>query len=469
MGKRKSTLESVGIMAGTLIKKIKDFFKAFYPIPTKSFMREMNRSNDMMLSSCRDIQKAVSEHSFQRQKLECIIEKQNGELIKLSGICMSQSNRISELSAYLEAQNSLVQSLSKQIFLLQDEAVKLTSMYDRIHEEFTHTANVIVGRMNPSSKAIFYTSELERKFYKNTFNVEVFESEDFPGRVKKLFEGLDQKSISTAARALTRLKKIVSFDKEKMSLDIYTAEEQEFLNTDFRDFNLSILTLSDSLFVWNGYYLPIRHFEYCVFGDLHGIRNFQCLDKIRDRSIMDIGAFIGDSALVFSSFTDKKIYSFEASPKNYEQLLKTIELNHKTNIVPLNMALGSEKDSTCIFHLAEEISCSSINENDGFHYTETYEVKTTTLDDFVEKNEIEVGLIKVDIEGAEQDFLKGALRTITRQRPALIISIYHNSDDFFGIKPMLEELRLGYTFKIHRPLISTIFTETVLLAEVVKQ
>jgi len=63
-----------------------------------------------------------------------------------------------------------------------------------------------------------------------------------------------------------------------------------------------------------------------------------------------------------------------------------------------------------------------------------------------------VGLIKVDIEGAERDFLAGAERTIREQKPVLIISIYHSADDFYSIKPLIESWGLGYKSKVWKPL-----------------
>lgn len=53
-----------------------------------------------------------------------------------------------------------------------------------------------------------------------------------------------------------------------------------------------------------------------------------------------------------------------------------------------------------------------------------------TLDSYVARLDIEVGLIKVEVEGAEQDMLKGAENTIRTQRPTLIISVYHSAGDF---------------------------------------
>nr|WP_152655876.1 FkbM family methyltransferase [Brachyspira hyodysenteriae] len=79
---------------------------------------------------------------------------------------------------------------------------------------------------------------------------------------------------------------------------------------------------------------------------------------------------------------------------------------------------------------------------------------------------MKVGLIKTDLEGFEQPFLRGALNTIKKQKPILIISIYHNYNDFFDIKPMIEELNLGYKFKIAKSNDFELIRETKLIAEV---
>lgn len=88
-----------------------------------------------------------------------------------------------------------------------------------------------------------------------------------------------------------------------------------------------------------------------------------------------------------------------------------------------------------------------------------------TLDDYVHKNKISVGLIKCDVEGMEQEFLSGAKQTIISQKPTLMISIYHSPQDFYQVKPLIESWNLGYNFKIHRPVLKDILGETLLICE----
>lgn len=89
------------------------------------------------------------------------------------------------------------------------------------------------------------------------------------------------------------------------------------------------------------------------------------------------------------------------------------------------------------------------------------------MDKYVAQNNIQVGLIKVDIEGFEQNFLKGAEQTIKSQRPILLISIYHNYDDFYKIKPMIEGWNLGYDFSLFQGVQNSgpIAVETLLVCE----
>lgn len=84
------------------------------------------------------------------------------------------------------------------------------------------------------------------------------------------------------------------------------------------------------------------------------------------------------------------------------------------------------------------------------------------------EHNLEVGFIKVDIEGFEQEFLKGAKQTITEQKPAMLISIYHQASDFFEIKPMIESWNLGYSFKIIKPIDHSIVDECALFCEAIE-
>lgn len=93
-------------------------------------------------------------------------------------------------------------------------------------------------------------------------------------------------------------------------------------------------------------------------------------------------------------------------------------------------------------------------------------VSMDTLDHYMQDKDFEIGMIKVDIEGAEQIFLAGARRTIEKFKPVLLLSIYHNAYVFFEIKPLIESWKLGYKFRIHKPVDYSVSREVLLIAEI---
>jgi hypothetical protein len=82
-----------------------------------------------------------------------------------------------------------------------------------------------------------------------------------------------------------------------------------------------------------------------------------------------------------------------------------------------------------------------------------HEIQLASIDDIVVENQLKPGLIKFDIEGMESAAIRGAALTLARYRPILLISVYHTPEDFLYIKPFIESLGLGYSFRLehHNP------------------
>lgn len=344
----------------------------------------------------------------------------------------------------------------------QQTQIFFESLSSDTHTQLKELHEIKVANATPT---IWYNSDFERLFFKDSFGKNYKDTMDFEQDFLSLISGLDLESIRTVIRVLNRQKKL--YEQDKKFLNIFTLEEQGILRDINQNFYGNIFEVSKSLYCYNGYFLPRNHFEVIVFYYGYFLESFQTITKIKAKNIIDAGGFIGDSALLFSRYTDKKVYSFEAVPEFYNDMKKTICLNHLANVVPENKALSSKAE---ILNFQLRGNCSTTNEHihEGLDYTDKIQVEAISLDEYVEKNHIEVGLIKVDIEGSEQDFIKGALKTIKSQKPALIFSIYHNADDFFHIKTILENLDLGYRFWIRQPQIGKAILETLLFAEVIE-
>ena len=375
------------------------------------------------------------------------------------------ADTLNGLSADNESISADIKSLSDSVTAGFDKTSK-TGEYAQSLLDAENTANTIRREMNLFKRQSYlrklYFHPGEREALAKLFS-DAMNREDSAQRFSALISGLDNESRNTVSDIIHRMGMIA--DGNKSLQDVYTQREQEEFVRMNDEFSSKIVKLNDNLYYYNGYYLPVNQFDSSVFFTRYGIDKLTTLDSVRNKHIIDAGGYVGDTALLFSSYTDKNIHVFEASPSNMDIIRETIRLNHLDNIVPVSKALG-EKSGTARFSLGERNSCNSLVERPGYNYPDHIEVPVVTLDDYVRENDLEVGLIKVDIEGGEQLLLSGAVETIRTQHPILLISIYHSANDFFEIKPMIEKMCGKYTFRIVKPANSAIALETILLAEV---
>ena len=399
----------------------------------------------------------------------------SAEIKSLSDSVTAGFDKTSKTGEYADALNGLSsdnESISADIKSLSDsvaagfDKTSKTGEYARSLLDAENTANTIRREMNLFKRQSYlrklYFHPGEREALAKLFS-DAMSREDSAQRFNALISGLDNESKNTVSDIIHRME--VISDGDKALRDIFSQREQDEFVRMNDEFSSKIVKLNDNLYYYNGYYLPVNQFDSSVFYSKYAIDELTTLDSVRNKDIIDAGGYVGDTALLFSSYTDKSIHVFEASPSNMDIIRETIRLNQLENIVPVSKALG-EKSGTATFSLGERNSCNSLVERPGYNYPNHIEVPVITLDDYVRENNLEVGLIKVDIEGGEQLLLKGAVETIRTQHPILLISIYHSANDFFEIKPMIEKMCDKYTFRIIKPANSAIVIETILLAEV---
>ena len=390
----------------------------------------------------------------------------DNHIVELIENGISENNKhAGEIKAFNNSLSDDIKSLSDSVAAGFDKTSK-TGEYAQSLLDAENTANTIRREMNLFKRQSYlrklYFHPGEREALAKLFS-DAMNREDSAQRFNALISGLDNESKNTVSDIIHRMGMIS--DGNKSLQDVYTQREQEEFVRMNDEFSSKIVKLNDNLYYYNGYYLPVNQFDSSVFYSKYAIDELTTLDSVRNKHIIDAGGYVGDTALLFSSYTDKSIHVFEASPSNMDIIRETIRLNHLDNIVPVSKALG-ENSGTATFSLGERNSCNSLVERPGYNYPNHIEVPVITLDDYVRENNLEVGLIKVDIEGGEQLLLKGAVETICTQHPILLISIYHSANDFFEIKPMIEKMCDKYTFRIIKPANSAIVIETILLAEV---
>ena len=150
---------------------------------------------------------------------------------------------------------------------------------------------------------------------------------------------------------------------------------------------------------------------------------------------MDCGAFDGDTirqALECSNSSIKAVYAVEADSLSFARLQEFIQNlgNELAQCVhPFDCAVGLERGSVrfeCSGSLTSKVS------------TQGLLVELFPIDELFADTPLT--FIKMDIEGAEYDALRGATKVIQRDQPILAICVYHKQNDIWRIPLLVREM-----------------------------
>ena len=170
--------------------------------------------------------------------------------------------------------------------------------------------------------------------------------------------------------------------------------------------------------------------------------------------VVDIGAHMGRYTIISSKRvgTNGKVIAIEAHPGNFEMLNRNIKLNQLTNVIPLNYAVYS-KETKIKLYLPEEDSgytiYNTIMSNRAGTEDKFVEVNANTLDCLLQLDQIreeEVNWVKIDVEGAEFEVLKGATNVLSKSKDIALLMELHGPPNVY--RPKVQEFLNLYNFKI---------------------
>lgn len=154
--------------------------------------------------------------------------------------------------------------------------------------------------------------------------------------------------------------------------------------------------------------------------------------------IIDGGVFDGSTSALFSDL-GYRVFGFEMDSKNFETAKI---LAGKKKFTVENLGLGSYN---------HEIKYTSNGSGSRFDLNGTETATIVTLDDYVREKKIpRVDFIKLDVEGAELEVLKGAALSILRFKPILALSAYHRWEDFWELMNFVKSIRSDYEFAMRQ-------------------
>jgi FkbM family methyltransferase len=168
--------------------------------------------------------------------------------------------------------------------------------------------------------------------------------------------------------------------------------------------------------------------------------------------VVDIGAYIGLYTIIASKRVgaNGKVIAIEADPSNFELLNRNIKVNQLTNIISLNNAVYSKETKLKLYLPGEELGHTTYNtvmSDRAKNEDKFVEVSANTLDYLLQLKEItDVNWVKIDVEGAEFEVLKGAHNLLLNSRNIVILMEVHGSTNDYRLK--LEEFIRSYNLKI---------------------
>ena len=175
----------------------------------------------------------------------------------------------------------------------------------------------------------------------------------------------------------------------------------------------------------------------------------------KDMRTLDIGAAIGVFTANLVNYS-KDVISFEPIPNNVsaiKDMIKYAKLNAAIECV----AISNENGEAILSMLDNDLGLSTIEksnvlENNTGGKKIELKVPMKRLDSY---NLLNIGFIKIDVEGHEFSVVEGAIETIKNSKPALLIEIEerHRKNSLSEIKACLKEIGYEGFFVLERKLL----------------
>ena len=174
------------------------------------------------------------------------------------------------------------------------------------------------------------------------------------------------------------------------------------------------------------------------------------LSNLKENSVFfDIGASFGYYSLtVANNVKGAQIHSFEPVSTTFNHLKRNIDINKFNGIIKSNCLAVSDKEGevkmTSYLYSGDHI-VNYESTNKGL-----ISVKAITIDKYVEENNIlNISFIKCDIEGAELLMLKGAVNSLRKFKPKLLLEVNEEWTKRLNYSPkevidLLKELNYEY-------------------------
>ena len=152
---------------------------------------------------------------------------------------------------------------------------------------------------------------------------------------------------------------------------------------------------------------------------------------------MDVGANIG-LYTIMAARNGNRVLAVEANANTFNCLLETITVNGLGRVIELINAAAWSEDGTVSFDRTADSTVSHVEgKGYGGEQTRNERVRAFKLDSLISEKP---SLLKIDVEGAEPEVLKGSKRLIEAGVPVIFESV--GQDHFRACRALLPGRRI---------------------------
>jgi FkbM family methyltransferase len=165
----------------------------------------------------------------------------------------------------------------------------------------------------------------------------------------------------------------------------------------------------------------------------------QLTPHIAGRTVLDIGANIGNHTVAFASKA-KQVFALEPHPRNFQLL--SINASQYANVKAFNLGASDKQQTLDAVSPSGNMGASSITPDARLHNPADKVVAfpLIALDDMPEITEQDIGFVKIDVEGHELAALKGMQSILKKQMPLIVLE-QHADEISNGTSPVVELLK----------------------------
>ena len=170
------------------------------------------------------------------------------------------------------------------------------------------------------------------------------------------------------------------------------------------------------------------------------------------RAFADVGAHLGYFGCIAGAIDrDRQVFLFEMNHNLAPIIRRNLDANGITRGEVINHPV-SDRKKTVSYDRDATRSGLSMAPDAGVSGAPLHQIETITLDDYFLGREVVPDVIKIDVQGAELEALKGAERLLREHHPVLFLEIHPTIVGSFGatVQEIYDLLTLQHGYKLQR-------------------